>query len=269
MKVLPQKIAYVSIIDHNKQYRPLARAWAYSARINNIENCFIYSLCPQTFTFLNEIEGIKAKYIDPENLCRSRSRFKKIPHGKIRACLELIEEFDAVVFCDLDAFFLKNPTAKLAHLFEENDILMSTSIFPTTQPPELGKTLGWVLCTGFFGIKKSNQGLHYLKDMDKQLPLSEPPSLQAIKDRFPYRSHIITKNLQVLTNFYFEKHLTVPEGSFCWGGKKIHLLPQKLVKRGKHNPSVPIEDVYVYHPFSRDKKLVQFSIYFPDFKFGE
>tara|TARA_Y100000592_G_scaffold73956_1_gene115237 strand:+ start:3114 stop:3887 length:774 start_codon:yes stop_codon:yes gene_type:complete len=253
-------IAYVSIIDHNKQCRPLAKAWAYSARINNIENCFIYSLCPETFTFLNEIEGIKAKYIDSENLCGSHSRFKKIPHGKIRACLELIEEFDAVVFCDLDAFFLKNPTSLFRDLFQSHDLVFSCAVSKCVWPKYLGKSQGWAICTGCFGVKNTEEGRKYLEDMDNYRKDHSAPTPSELRDVFP--GHNGSLDLQKLTNFYFFSHFSRPEGSFFSKEKRVYLLPQKVACRGFCKKK--LDEIYIYHPF--DKKN-QFLRCFPEYSF--
>ena len=158
MKILPNKIAYVSVINGRKNYRPLAEAWAYSARKNGVKNCFIYSSCDNTVGFLNCIEGITARSINKKHLKTCIGPFNIIPHIKIKACLELINQFDAVVFCDLDAFFLKNPTSLFKDLFQSHDLVFSCAISKRVWPRYLGESQGWAICTGCFGVKNTGEG---------------------------------------------------------------------------------------------------------------
>ena len=253
-------IAYVSIIDHCKQYRPLARAWAYSARINNIENCFIYSLCPETLISFKGIQGVHLRYLDPKGLGGAGMPLRKIPHGKIKACLELIEKFDALVFCDLDAFFLKNPTSLFKDLFQSHDLIFSCAISKRVWPRHLGKSQGWAICTGCFGVKNTGEGKKYLEDMNNYFKDHSAPSPSELRSVFP--GHNESRDLQTLTNFYFFYHFSIPEGSFLWNNKKVYLLPQRVVYRGVCKKK--LDKIYIYHPF--DKKN-QFSRCFPDFKF--
>ena len=169
--------------------------------------------------------GGRARYITiptagPPGPPRGRThRIKKISHLKVLIMEELLKEFKRVVFCDIDAIFLKDPTSRVSSLLNSHDLLMSTAVRSNAWPRDVARRQGFTLCSGWFAMKANNSTVNFIN----------------------YLKNIIDKrgvetDLQAMINRYVSREIELTiedvEGSFLVKDLKVKFLSQNLIQRG-------------------------------------
>jgi hypothetical protein len=277
-----EDIAYFSIIDGNRNFTKVAKAWIYSARKSGVKNLFIYSLCPITADIIkNKFSDVHVRRVNLEALSdyddAGRKRpFGHIPNAKVISSLELLEEFSSVIYCDLDAVFLKNPTQVFKELLESHDLLFSMALGTMRYPPGAAQKRGWVICSGCFGMSNTRSTKIFLSTMSSWFINGGGPTLKELRQVFSLKSGHVKKDLQSLMNFYFfNKEEWLPHHpsrerrfqenpSFTFGDLRLRLLSQAIVNRAPTKISGTPYMRHILAPCARSK-IQKFKRDFPDF----
>jgi hypothetical protein len=231
MNTVNQKsLVYVSLINSNSCYIDLARYWILSLKNTQIENYIIYCSDIESFNAVKKMGG-KARYITEPRHFQNFS-------VKLSIIEELSQEFDSIVYCDIDAVFLKDPNKQIISLLNDYDVLFSTAIGRRRYPRDIAREKKFVLCGGFFSVNVSSRLTSFLKSVRTLLNDDLYPDFQTLLNKK------IELDVQLKPTDY--------EASFLFEGLQFKLLSQDLVKRGK----TPDPQTFVLHILGRPKQAL-------------
>lgn len=248
---------YVSIINSKRQaysqmtYPDLARAWVRVALDAGVSNYIIFCADEKSFKELSSdgitVRRIKAKDYTIPPQWRKNPHLgygnSLIPFLKLVLLEELFEEGAPLVYSDIDAFILKDPSLPIKKLLQSHDVLLSTVISPNAYPKRARNRWQFSLCSGWFALKCSTPSYEFIQELKKS-HLDARFFNSPDKD-IRHQSTIL--DLQTNLNNYVLNRTTLQKGdssaSFQIKGAGFKLLDQSFVSRSL----LPIASGYVYH----------------------
>ena len=244
---------YVSIINSTGPYRALARAWVRRALDAGVTNYIIFCADEASFKELRS-EGITVRRINKEDhnippdwhfsteVNNKKKDYGALPFLKLVILEELLEEGVPLVYSDVDAFILKDPSLPIKKFLRAHDVLLSTVNHSNAYPKRARDRWQFSLCSGWFVLKGAPSSYKFIQELKKShvdARFFDSPD-KVIKRQAPHL------NLQANLNNYVLDRATLQKGddsaSFQIEGVRFKLLDQSFVSRTKF----PINS-YVYH----------------------
>lgn len=228
----------VAAVDSN--YLSIAENWVKHLKKLGLDNYVIYCLEKEALEHL-EPQGINCIYDERfdislflEEEILNGKEFKKIARAKTFLFREFARLREPVIFSDLDAVWLKDPTKIIESHFKNFDVVFSIVDKKKSYPPRVSEKLGYTMCTGFFAINPTDKSLQFFEEL------------------VPYTRHRGGDD-QMWFNFYSILDREYKESALEDGSKEIHvkdLLDIKVLSSSVIIRGLPKEDTYVAHPVS-------------------
>lgn len=228
----------VATVDTN--YLSIAENWVRHLNKIGLDNYVIYCLEKEAYEHLKP-QGINCIYDERfdislflEEEILNGKEFKKIARAKTFLFREFARLKEPVIFSDLDAVWLKDPTEIVESYFTDFDVVFSIVDKKKSYPPRVSEKLGYTMCTGFFAINPTENSQRFFEEL---VPYSRH---RGGDDQMWYNFY------SILDREYEAKDLD--DGSkeiFVKDLLNIKVLSSSVVVRG-----LPQDCTYVAHPVS-------------------